>query len=380
MRYFVRGSAAALALSALTASAYWHNLLTDDFSAATPWVYAGATNASAQPLFRLNTSAGVVEAEWDQSNAFNGGTDPYTIVPSRLARDLPRVLTDRDTFRFGATLRIEPGSVSDTSEFHQIANFGLYNLAFMGDDRSMADNYSFAMGWVSQAVKDGSDFVEFNYWIGNDPDSMWGAYYRSAEATVGAHIEGLEGDYNFAWTTGSDPLKHDTQMLGGWLPEDTNLYIELVYHGAATGAVARRVYMAVYTEPERTNILTVNGVAMYYWTPPQPADKTFTLAQFAFQNYVSPNYGDSNAVGRGTFDNVYVDLHVAEGAFFAQQSSPGQHAVSVGAVSGAVYRIETCTDLFAGNWTLHSEIAADGDTLTFTNQPDGGARYYRVAQ
>ena len=329
----------------------WVRILEDNFSFPLSWTYEGATNALGQPLFRPN--AGAMEAEWDQTNHASYLGDPYVIIPFRLLRPLPRALTDSDTFRVGATLWIVPGSVPDTTEFYQIANLGLYNPDEMGPDRAMDDNWS----GNTNLLRDGSDFVEFNYWINN---KSWG-FNPSVQAVIGAHIEGLDGDY---WPGSSaDAMWHSTDMgADHWLPEGTSLYVEVTYFGAASGPMARRAMAAVYTDPMRTNLLTVNGVEMYYWSLPLPTDRTFRVTHVGFYNYVAANWGGPNGGGRGIWDDLYVDQ--VEADVLAWSFDVGA-ALTFAAVSGEVYRIETCTDPMTGIWSPLTTVTAEIGRVTW---------------
>jgi hypothetical protein len=280
----------------------WTNVLTEDFGSDPSWNYSGTQNGGGQNLIRYNSS-GYVDAEWDQSNSFSGSGDPYTIVPSRYSKPLGQTLNDTQTFKFGGRLRIN--SIADTSEFYQAANFGLYGLANMGSDRLMSDNGS----GNTTLMKDGSDFVEWNYFINNN----WGG--RSTQPTIGAHINGGDpGDYITG--SGSDGKWHNTAMGDGshQLPTYTDLYVEVIYYGSATNDNKRRAYGAVYTDPERTTLLSVNGVEQYYWTVGMNETKSFSLTDFAFYNYVGSNWGGANGSGSGTFDDVYVAVNVPEPA------------------------------------------------------------------
>lgn len=354
--HVVAAFAAVWVVTPCSVLAGWVRLLEDDFSSGAVWSYEGVTNSSAQPLFRI--TGGVVEAEWDQSNYSYYWSDPYVLIPSRLLRLLPRALTDRDTFRIGATLQIEPGSVPDTTEFYQIANIGLYNPDEMGPDRAMDDNWS----GNTVLLRDGSDFVEFNYWINN---KSWG-FNPSVQAVIGAHIEGVDGDY---WPgAGADPMWHSTDMgADHWLPTGTSLYIEVTYYGAEVGPFARRAFAAVYSDAARTNILTVNGVDMYYWTLPLPTNRTFRVTHAGFYNYVAASWGGPNGAGRGTWDNLYVDQAVADIRAVSVENGP---TLTFVAASGEVYRVETCTDAVSGIWQPLSVITAGADrvTLTLTNK------------
>lgn len=347
--------------------AYWLKVLWDDFSSgSSAWTYAGVSNAYNRPLIACNSVNRNVRAEWDQSNVFVGTGDPYTIIPSRLSRTLGCVLTDDDTIRFGATLNIATGSVPNTSEYYETANIGLYNLAEMGPDRAMSDNLS----RNSNLLKDGSDFIEFNYFIGNN--TAWD-YFPSAEVTMGAHITGLDGDYYFNW-------KNPRSMgVNHWLPEGTNLYVEVVYYGSATNDSARRSYGAIYTDPTRANLLVVNGVELYYWTPPLPTNKSFTLTDIAFFNYAAANWGGANGAGAGTFDDVYVEKYLKNGDILSYSLQGEQLVTTWVAASGATYYVNFSTNLCANAWVTNAVLEASGETMTYTNFISGMRGYYRVS-
>jgi hypothetical protein len=349
------------------ASGRWQNVLLDDFSGATSnqWVFEGVSNSAGRALVRYDGTAGHVAVEWDQSNIYVGAGDPYTMTPSRLLRPLAVALSDHDTFRLTATLNLATGSVSDTTEIYQIANVGVYGASQMGPDRTMSDNWS----GNSALLKDGSDFVEMNYFINN----AWGG--PNVTCVIGAHIAGVDGDY----TTGTNYLQ--TAMgEGHWLPEGTNLYVALEYYGAETGELARAAYCAIFTEPERTNVLVVNSVAMAYWTQPLPGGKSFSLTHAGFYNHVAGNWGGANGAGTGTFDDVSVERWVPAGDVFSNRLSGGQVVLSWAAESGTTYYLEFTTNLAAGGWTTAAVVQASADAVTWTNAPDGKGGYYRVCR
>ncbi|MHC4984050.1 MAG: hypothetical protein ACYTF6_12895, partial [Planctomycetota bacterium] len=212
VKKLIASATVVMTLLALAASAgaepewTWTEILGEDFNAdpSSNWSFSGRQNGSAQDLLRWN-SGGYVDAEWDQLNYYLGGEedDPYIIEPSSYSRSLGQTLTDQQTFKVGAKLRIN--SVASTTEYYQVANFGLYDLTYMGPDRMMSDNWS----GNTNLVKDACDFVEWNYFINNDDLFEW---YPNTCATMGAHITGLDGEY----ITGSgiyDPeYFHDTDM------------------------------------------------------------------------------------------------------------------------------------------------------------------------
>jgi hypothetical protein len=283
----------------------WTTILSENFNTdpSANWSYSGRQNATSQNLIRWNAASGNLLAEWDQSNHYKdwGGTsplDPFEIEPSSYRRPLSQTLSDTDTFKFGAALQVN--SVVNTKEFYQVANFGLYNLSNMGADRTMSDNFS----GNSNLVKDGSDFVEFNYFIQNESFG----WNPMTQCTIGAHIDALGGNYFVGSNT--DAMFHGTDMgASNWLPTATDLYLEVVYY-----ADTRRAYSAIYTDSARTALLSVNGVQQYYWTIPLPTGEHFTLTDAAFWNYVGANWGGANGSGSGMFDEFYVSLYVPEPA------------------------------------------------------------------
>jgi hypothetical protein len=354
-------TASLVALAVTSTQASWWNLMTEDFdsSASNRWHYAGVSNALNQALFQINPTSGVVEAEWDQGNSFSGG-DPYTIKNSALSRPLPRLLRDTDTFRIGATLRLAAGSIPDTSEFWQLANLGLYNLAAMGPDRTLADDYS----GNTTLLRNGSDFVEFNYWI-NNAATVWGDFAPNIGAVAGGHVT---NDIDMLYTTGDygdASFFHNTDMgLGHYLPVDTDLFIELTYHGATTGNLSRRVYAAVYTDAARTSLLEVNGAPMYYWTQPVPAVHAFTLTEAAFFNYASANWGGANGRGAGTWDSLYVDLAVGAGGVAEMSGSGAGPTMTWAAEPGVDYALLVSSDLASGVWSTQQVVSATGTFMT----------------
>lgn len=365
--YRKRVAAVIVLASHVAAQAYWHSLMSDDFSVVdtNAWSYEGVTNAAGDPLIGHPAGASEVHAEWSQSNLYVGAGDPYTIVPSRFARRLARRVTDRDTFRAGATLNLATGSVANTWEFHQIANIGVYGLVDMGPDRTMSDNWS----GNSALLKDASDFVEFNYFINN----CWGG--PNITAVIGAHIEGVDG----AYTTGTN-MAQTAMGEDHWLPEGSNLYVEVSYFGGETGALARVAHCAIYTEPERTNLVVVNGVGMSYWTQALPTNEEFTATHFAFFNYAGANWGGANAEGAGAFDDAYVRRWVPPGEVFSNSVEAGGMVITWAAVSGSTYQVECCADLAAGGWTPVGVVTALAETACWTNALAAQGGYCRVTQ
>lgn len=287
------------AAPARRSAADWIPVLSDSFTSFAGWTYAGVSNGAQQALIRYDATNQRIAAEWDQSNRYNWAGDPQTVVPSRLSRPLGATLTDTDTFRVRCTLRLS--AVADTTEFYQIANFGLYGLAHMGPDRTMSDNFS----GNATLLKDGSDFVEFNYFVNN---RSFG-FNPNITATVGAHIDGVDGDY----LTGSsgDAYWHSTDLgPDTWMPAGTDLYAEVAYFGAAADGTARRARVAIYADAAFTALRTVNGVSLYYWTQSLAADKAFAVTDVAFFNYAGANWGGVNGTGSGSYDDVSVELQV----------------------------------------------------------------------
>ncbi len=370
----VLGLAGSLGLT-LTASAtnLWWRVFEEDFATdpSSRWSYTGVSNAAAQALFRHDALNQRMQGEWDQGNAYSWVGDPQTIRPSRCTAPLDRVLTDRDTFRFGATIRIEPGSIPDTTEFYQIANFGLYDLApgRWGDDRGQADNYS----GNTTLIRDANGLIEFNYFINN---RSYG-FNPFMQGTLIAAMPEAEVDSTAFFVTGAsaDPYFHDTDMGSDtYLPVGTNLYMEVYYQGATTGDVARRVHCGIYTEPERTNLLVVGGVPMYYWTQPATGSKHFAVSSFGLLNWAAANWGGANGTGTGSYDDVYADVLVREGALVAVTEAGLQPVFTWAAVSGTTYRVVSATALDAA-WTTSMTVYAAGSSITLTGAPAGAVEF-----
>lgn len=375
MSNVVRKAALLAVLASATAQASWWNLMNEDFgpTATSRWTYAGVSNAQGQALFRLDATSGVVQAEWDQTNSISAG-NPYVIRTSRLLAPLPRPLTDRDTFRLRATIVIATNTLNETTEFYQIANVGLYNAETMGADRAMADN------WDTNAltkVRDGSDFVEFNYFAGDDtPGSQY--FTRSAEMTIGAHTEQF-GDYHFNYQYYGDPWWHSTAMgPGGRLPEGTNVYLELVYFGAATNDAARRGYMALYEDAARTQVLQVNNQPMYYWTWPLPADRTFTVTHAGLYNYANLAFFGDPVRAEGQVDDLRVDMEFAETEVAAGGMQGDGMVFQWASISGLTYAVLSVSNLVDGLWTTQAVVVAGGDFTGITNGLSAGLNALRV--
>jgi hypothetical protein len=284
--------AALLMLAAVVqADDVWTNILTENFEtdpAARGWSYSGVTNSGGADLFA--PSDGQLGAEWDQLNytdaTFNEEqfvTEVSTIENSRFSRPLGQTLTDADRFRFGATLTLT--SQAQTSEFHQIASFGLYDLANSGPDRTFLSG-----GSIPQA----KDFVEFNYFITND--QTW-ALGRNVQPTLaaegGMYVAGNAADASY-------PARHFPSLL----PEGQELFIEVEYD-----PYLRRAYAAIYTDAARTTLLEVDGVAVEYWTNQLPAGEAFSVSDVAFFNYAGYGWGGAPSVpatGSGLYDDLYV--------------------------------------------------------------------------
>jgi len=294
----------AISLAGTATASVWVPIVTEDFSnpAAAGWTYAGPAGEPA--LFAPNGSE-AIDAEWDQSKVYadhdpSGPLDPYDFQPSSYSKPLGQTLTDDDYFQVGATVVID--SIVDTTTFYQVANFGLYNLAEMGADRCMADNWS----GNTNLVKDASNFVEFSYFIGTD----WAG--RNIAATIGAHVDDSEGIYVSG--SGTDPMWHNAYLADKALPTETPLYVEVTYFGDI-----RRARAAIYTDADHTQLLTidVNGtdVEQYYWTTPLPNDETFTLTDVAMFNYVGADWiGSLDGAGSGAFDDLYVNVLIDGGS------------------------------------------------------------------
>ena|GEM_PF-5496679 len=294
----------AISLSATATASVWAPIVTEDFSnpAAAGWTYAGPVGEPA--LFAPNGSE-AIDAEWNQSKVYadcdpGGPLDPYDFQPSSYSKPLGQTLTDDDYFQVGATIVID--SIVETTTFYQVANFGLYNLAEMGADRCMADNWS----GNTNLVRDSGDFVEFNYFIGTN----WAG--RNIAATIGAHVDDSEGIYVSG--SGTDPMWHNAYLANKTLPSETPLYVEVTYFGDI-----RRARAAIYTDADRTQLLTVDvhgtDIEQYYWTTPLPNDESFTLTDVAMFNYVGPDWiGGLDGAGSGSFDDLYVNVLIDGGS------------------------------------------------------------------
>ena len=375
--------AGVMVLMARRSEAVWVPVLADDFST-NGWSFTGVSNGLGQALLRYDAGQQRVVAEWDQGNHFDGSGDPHVIINSRLTMPLGRTLTDEDSFRFGATLKIATNTIPNTLEFYQLAIFGLYNLApdVIGADRLQSDNYS----GNSTLVRDASDLIEFNYFVNNESFG----FNPFVQGTAIARMPAGEVDSTAYYVTGagSDPFFHDTDMgAGNYLPTESNLYVEVTYFGRATNSYARRVLMGIYTDPTRTNLLTVNGVQMFYWTRPMPANQAFDVDTFAFQNYAGVNFtvlfGGStpDGAGAGSFDDVYVDIY---------REPRELHEMTLNAASGLVlswatepgtnYCVLATTNLLTGPWATTCVLQAAGPLSSFTNPIAGSETIYVIGQ
>jgi hypothetical protein len=373
--------AAVLSLTSVPCPAAWVRVFEDEFSSNT-WAYAGVSNGLGQALFRHDAGQQRIDAQWDQGNYYNGAPDPQVMVNSRLSRPIGRTLTDRDTFRFGATLRMAAGSIPDTFEFYQIASFGLYNLdpETRGEDRIQSDNFS----GNTTLVRDCNDLVEFNYFINNESFG----FNPFVQGVAVARVPAGEADATgyFITGTGSDPFFHDTDMgADTYLPSDTNLYIEVVYYGRATNSLARRTFMGIYTDAAKTNLLTVNGVSMFYWTQPAPLNRTFDVSDFGFVNCAGVNFtvmfGGStpNGAGTGTYDDVYVDLYRELGETHQASADPASgFTLTWVSEPGTNYYIVSSTNLVAGSWSTDAIVQASGSLTTWTGPVSTVGRTYGI--
>jgi hypothetical protein len=366
------GGLLAALLAVPGAEAAWLRLVHEPFDAvlSNAWTYAGVPGSGGQDLFQHDATAGVVRAEWSEDNYFDSSGDPFVISNSHYTCRLPRPLADRQTFRVGATIRIEPGSIPDTTEFWQIASFGLYNLAESGPDRTLADD------WYGHAnpVKNAGDFVEMNYFINNDSFG----FNPNISATIGGHVRG-NTDMRYVTGSGQDTgYYHLTDMgAGHYLPEGANLYAELTYFGAETGAVRRRAHVAIYEDPARTNILSVNGVAMFYWTQPLPDGEGFRLAEAGFMNYPTLNYGGVVGAGRGAFDDLYVDLFVAPGEIYDAGREGHGAVVRWGSIAGSNYTVLVADRL--GAWHTGAVVTATGEFSSHAMALEGSMQFIAIA-
>lgn len=352
------------------ASAAWWNLTRDDFSTApTNWTYEGVLNAAGQPMFRYDAANARIAAEWDQSNFIETSSDPYIISNSFLVRALPRVLTDANTFRVRATLRFVAGSIPDTTEFYQIANIGLYNLEQTGPDRTLADDWS---GNVT-LLRDASDFVEFSYFINNKSYGM----NPNITAVIGGRVPD-DTDHAYYTGNGADPWYHLTDMgEDNYLPVETDIFVELVYFGGATGDLSRRANATLYSDAERTTVLEVNGVPMSYWTEALPPAELFEVTHVGFFNYAAENWGGANAQGAGSWDDVSVDLALEEGTILSS-GNPAALAMTWVAEPGASYAVVSLDDLLSGARTTQAVVVATDTLAGWTNASSSARGFFFV--
>lgn len=362
-----------LLLSVGNASAVWWTVLSEDFSEEpTEWVYSGVSNALGQALFRYDAANQRIAAEWDQSNHFEDWpNDPYVIENSHFARALQRRLTDRNTFRVRGTLRIVGGSIPDTTEYYQIANIGLYGIERMGPDRTLSDDDS----GNEFLVRNSGDFVEFNYFINNNTSF-------DINANITALIGGtVTDDVSCVYVTGDGKDAfwfHDTDMgAGNYLPEETDIFVELIYFGAAEGGTNRRAKVSLYTDASRTNLLEVNGVPMYYWTQALPEDESFEVTHAALFNYAADSWDGPNAEGAGSWDDISVALDLPAGTIVSAERS-SKFSLTWVAEPGKSYSVVSLDDLVSGSRTIKATVLAEGDTVGWTNTTSGGTGFFIV--
>jgi len=346
-------------LAATSAGALWNRVFEDDFSTdpAGRWTYDGVGNATSAPLFRYDAANQRIDAEWSETNALDTVSGSY-ISNSYLFADLGRVLTDRDTFRLRATLRIEPGSIPDTQEFWQLATIGFYNLAESGRDRAFS----------SATVKDVSDAVEFNYFIGN----AYGG--PSISGFVSAHRDSLDVDFSQDWAYGPSA----TFGIDHWLPTGMPLYVESVYHGAGSSTNARRLYTAIYTNEARTDLLVVNNMPAEEWTSPLAASRGFAVSHVALVNYVATPFMAPAGEGAGSYDDVVVEEAVAEGRLVGLDGPAAAPVFAWAAVSGDTYRVLSSPTLEPVSWTTVLTVQAQGPTIVVTGAPAGAVEFLTV--
>jgi len=220
--------------------------------------------------------------------------------------------------------------------------------------------------------------VEFNYFAGDDSSSAFFPFSRSAEMTIGAHTAQY-GDYHFNYQGYGDPWFHSTAMgAGGRLPEGTNLYLELIYYGAATNDTARRGYLALYTDEARTQTLMVGTQQMFYWTWPVPPDRTFTVTHAGFYNHVSLAYYGDPVRAQGTFDDLQVEQGFADAEMVFSRMTPEGAVVQWASEPGGTYAVLGANDLVNGSWSTQAVVNADADFAALTNDWSGAMRVWRV--
>ena len=350
--------------------AEWQPLWSDDFS--TPpaaWTYDGVLNETNGPLFRYDAANQRIAAEWNQTNYFAGfPNDPYLISNSWFARPLPMPLTERHSFRLRATLRIDAGSIPDTTEFYQLAVIGLYGLTHMGPDRALSDDWS----GNSTLLKNASDAVEFNYFINN---KSFG-FNPNIGALIAGHVTNAT-DYVYITGSNSDAgWFHNTDMgPDTYLPTDTNLFLEVAYFGDV-GKARRRLWVALYTDSARTNLLEVGGVPMYYWTQPLPGSNSFELTHAALVNYAFQNWDPVPGRGSGAWDDISVDLF--DGQLLHNPIDGDALTLEWTAVSGVTYAVMSATNLISGPFNTQALVTATGGFATWSNAPNSSVEFWFV--
>ncbi len=271
-----------LATTPLATLAGWISLFSQDFSSTEGlhrWSYSGA-QLDEEDLFRVEDNE--LKATWDAGAGLGpADDDPREIVTSHFSAELGLSLSATDSFRVRAAIRID---ALNNRDFYQIANFGLFNSADMGHNRT----------WVDGST-DVRNLAEFNYWITpNDPEDIY-----ANGAQIGPVVISDDG----VWVINGD----DTELGEATLPTEKTLHAELYYDG-----LTRMARAMLFTDADYTNVLHVNGTPMQEWTGVQQAGEDFHLTHVGFFNYVAADgWGSGEPLhgvgGTGAFQNIQVD-------------------------------------------------------------------------
>ena len=165
---------------------------------------------------------------------------------------------------------------------------------------------------------------------------------------------------------------------GGRLPEETKIFLDLVYYGAATNDTARRGYMALYTDEARTQILQVGTQQMFYWTWPLPADRTFAVTHAGFYNYVNVVYAGDPVRAAGTFDDLQVEQGFADAEVASARMSTAGVILEWASETGGTYHVVTSDNLMSGPWTTQAVVQAGSAFTALTNDWSGAVKIWRV--
>ena len=266
----------------MAAPAQWSNILTDDFNDAAPWSYAGVQNGASQNLFSVQS--GAVSAEWDAGYGLDPN-DAATIQTSVLARPLGLALTDADAFRVRVSAALGQVKPNTAEAGYQLASFGLFNPALMGQNRTYIDPDG---DWVADDVS--RNLVEFNYFLYN--------YFGGSNVQPNIFSD----DRTHAYGGNATALGVATLPLG------PTLYLELEYDPLSRTAVAR-----VFEDEGYTQLMTLGGKTMEEFSAiPLDAGRAFSVTHVGFFNYQAVDWftGEplSDVGGSGSFDRLAVDV------------------------------------------------------------------------